>query len=554
MRFSLMAFAVCSFVQAAASAVAADTISVSSRVSEVTLYPGLAEVTRRAAVTLPEGRHRLILQNVPKSALLETLQVEITGARRIATLLREDYVPPRDADDPEVEAAEARIRDLEAQVASVRDEAAGARAGVRAAEASIGFLQQLGGNEGLAQADASALSEIARMISLEAGKASQTAVEAEAGARRIELRLEALDEDLAAARTALAAIALEDRDRLYIAVDVKAEQAGEGTVRLSYFTAGGGNIGWQPSYEMHLSTGDAAEVTLKRAVTLVQNTGENWQDVALTLSTAVPFGQGSPSAVNPWLRRIEEPEPPRARKSLGLDVAEMSAFAEPALEAPAFAQDARGGWGVDLGGAAATYRFELPVSIASGADLLRLEMDSLSAAAELTAVAVPSRDETAYRVVKFTNSFGEQLLASDEVPRFVDGKLITVENFAGLAPGAEMKAGFGPIEGLQLRRDVLRQSEGEQGLISRSNAQVQKVEIMVENLTGQDWPLRVLDRVPYSQQDDLEIEWSAKPQPTAENVEKQRGILAWDMELEAGQSRTIRLDTTLNWPEDMVLR
>ncbi|WP_291733100.1 DUF4139 domain-containing protein [Leisingera sp. F5] len=549
-----MAFAVCSFVQAAASAAAADTLSVSSRVSEVTLYPGLAEVTRRAAVTLPEGRHRLILQNVPKSALLETLQVEITGARRIATLLREDYVPPRDAEDPEIEAAEARIRDLEAQVASVRDEAAGARAGVQAAEASIGFLQQLGGNEGLAQADASALSEIARMISQEAGKASQAAVEAEAGARRIELRLEALDEDLAAARAALAALTLEDRDRLYIAVDVEAEQTGEGVVMLSYFTAGGGKIGWQPSYEMHLSTGDAVEVTLKRAVTLVQDTGENWQDVALTLSTAKPSGQGSPSALHPWLRRIETPEPPRAQKSFGLDVAEMSAHSEPVIEPPVMVEDAQGGWAANLEGAAATYRFGLPVSVASGADFLWLEMDALTAVAEVKAVAVPHRDETAYRVVTFTNSFGEQLLASDEVPRFVDGKLVAFEAFAGLAPGAEMKAGFGPVEGLRLRRDMLRQSEGGQGLISRSNEQVRQVEIEVENLTGQDWTVRVLDRVPYSQQDDLEIKWSANPRPTGENVERQRGILAWDMEIAAGEARKIRLDSTLSWPEGMILR
>lgn len=181
-------------------------------------------------------------------------------------------------------------------------------------------------------------------------------------------------------------------------------------------------------------------------------------------------------------------------------------------------------------------------------------MDALTAAAELRAVAVPSRDETAYRVASFTNSFGEQLLASAGVPRFADGKLIAVEDFPGLAPGAEMEAGFGPVEGLQLSRDVLDQSEGGQGLISRSSEQVQTVEIEVENLTGQDWPLRVLDRVPYSQQDDLEIKWTARPRPAEEDVGKQRGILAWDLEIEAGGTRTIRLDTTLSWPEGMVLR
>ena len=547
MRFSVLAFAM-----AAALPAAAETIPVSSSVTEVTLYPGLADVTRTAALALPEGRHRLILQNVPKTALLETLQVEITGARRVATLLRADYVPPRDADDPEVQAAEARVKEAESRMAAVRDEAARARSGVRAAEASIGFLQQLGANEGLAQADAAALSEIARMISTEAAGASQAAVAAEAEARRIELQLEDLEEELAEAQAALAAITLEDDDRLFIAVDIEAEQAGEGSVTLSYFS-GGYDLGWQPAYEMHLATDGEPEVTLKRAVMLKQDTGENWADIALTLSTAVPFEQGSPSVLRPWLRRIEEPAPPPSAKRQ-LQDGNFASLAEPVLEAPVIVEEAQGGWGADLGGAAATYRFALPVSIASGADLLRLEMDSLTAEAKLQAVAVPSRDETAYRVATFANTFGEQLLASDEVPRFVNGKLVALEPFEGLAPGAEMEAGFGPIKGLQLHRDVLGQSEGEQGLISRSNAQVQKVEIEVENQTAQDWQLRLLDRVPYSQQDDLEITWSARPRPSEENVEKQRGILAWDMELGAGESRTIQLETTLNWPEDMELR
>ncbi|MEX0303719.1 MAG: DUF4139 domain-containing protein, partial [Leisingera sp.] len=428
-----------------------------------------------------------------------------------------------------------------------------ARSGVRAAEASIGFLQQLGANEGLAEADAGALSAIARMISDEAAGASQAAVAAEAEARRIELQLEDLGEELAAAQAALEAISLEDKDRLFIAVDVEAEQAGQGMVTLSYFSASHG-IGWQPAYEMHLSTGGTPEVILKRAVMLVQDTGENWENIALTLSTAVPSDQSSPSVLRPWLRRIEDPQPPRVQKSMAQDLAEMGALMEPAVEAPAVVEEYRSSWGADLNGAAATYRFGLPVSIASGADLLRLEMDSLTAEAKLQAVAVPSRDEMAFRVATFTNTFGEQLLASDEVPRFADGKLVAWEDFAGLAPGAEVDAGFGPIEGLKLRRDVLGQSEGEQGLISRSNAQVQKVEIEVENLTGQDWPLRLLDRVPYSQQDDLEITWSAKPRPTEENVEKRRGILAWDMELGAGDSRTIQLETTLSWPDGMELR
>ncbi|MFV1636501.1 MULTISPECIES: mucoidy inhibitor MuiA family protein [Phaeobacter] len=537
-----------------AKSAVAEVFPVSSQVSAVTLYPGLAQITRTAAVDLPAGRHQLILQNVPQSAQTASLQVQIAGGRRISTLMREESVPPQDVATPEIDAAEARIRQIEEQIAAVTDEAERARATGRAAQSSIQFLEQLGGNDGLAGADASALADIAVMISNRATASHREIIDAEAEARAKEQALTALQDELKEAHAALAAIALEDEDRLFIEVEVDVAEAGGAEVTLTYLTAGAGHIGWSPHYELHLATGDVAELTLARSVMLAQDTGESWQDIALTLSTAEPLGQSAPSRLFPQLRRIEKPMPvPTPKQRLSSDM-ELQLANEPIIEAAVLVDELLPQWSVDTGGVAAVYGFGEPVSIASGVDALRLEMDSVTASAELRAQAVPLRNEVAYRVVRFANEFGEQLLPATEAAHFVDGKLVAVAEFPGLAPGAEADIGFGPIKGLTLRRDVLDQSEGEQGLISRNAEQFSRVEIEIENLTDQPWPLRVLDRVPYSQQDDLKIRWSARPAPTEENVEKQRGILAWDMEIAQGAREMIQIETELSWPEDQILR
>jgi hypothetical protein len=80
------------------------------------------------------------------------------------------------------------------------------------------------------------------------------------------------------------------------------------------------------------------------------------------------------------------------------------------------------------------------------------------------------------------------------------------------------------------------------------------VEIAVENLTGEAWPLVVLDRVPVSEQDDLRITWSARPMPDETDVNARRGILAWRLDLDAGTRRTITLETRMSWPDGKVLR
>ena len=551
MRFSLSLLSL--LASSVASLAWADDITVNSQVTEVTVYPEVAAITRRAEFDLPIGQHRLILSNIPYSADLETLQLDLTGARQTALLFREDGAPPRRADDPEVLAAEAVIKEVEARIQAVRDEASRAQTEAVAAQTAIGFLEQLGRNEGLAEAGAEALRDITRMITSEADAAGKQTLEAQIRARAIEERLEGLQEELAQAEQELAAIDREDEDRLYLVVEVAVAEAGPASLELRYLTEG--EVASLPSYEWHLSTGETPEVTLKRGFGLQQGTGENWENVALTISTLQPGEQGSPSELYALRRRIEDPRPePKMRNQAVADYIAAEAPA-PMVEPVVVVEEASTpAWGADTSGPGVTYRFGYPVSLASGVDIVKLDMDALSTEVEVQAVAVPMRDDTAYRVAKTTNTFGEDLLPGYQVPMFVDGKLVTLVDFYGAAAGQEFQLGFGAIPGLQLTRTVLQKSEGERGMISRSNQQQEVVEISVENLTGETWPLRLLDRVPYSEQEELEITWSAQPSASEENVDKQRGILAWEFDLAPGADRLIRLETTLSWPEGKLLR
>lgn len=555
MRFSLSLLSL--LASSAASFAWADDILVSSRVAEVTVFPDMAEITRRADFDLPAGQHRLILRNIPQSAYLETLQITLTGATQTALMFREEGVPPRSADDPKVLAAEAVIRDVERRIDQVEDEASRARTEATAARTAIGFLEQLGSNEGLAEAGAEALRDITRMIASEADAAGKQALEAQIRARAIEDQLEDLEEELARAEQALEAIDREDEDRHYLVLEVDVAEPGPGALELRYLS--GGDVYSMPSYEWHLSTGETPEVTLKRGFGLQQGTGENWENVALTISTLQPGEQGSPSELYAQRRWILDPSPEpkmRSQANAAYDESQgLGNLAEPIVEPAVIMEEAAvPAWGADTSGPGVTYLFGHPVSLASGADIVKLDMDALSTEAEVLAVAVPMSDETAYRVAKVTNTFGEDLLPGEDVPMFVDGKLVTLTYFDGATAGQEFDLGFGAIPGLQLTRRILQKSEGERGVISRSNQQEEIVEISVENLTGETWPLRLLDRVPYSEQEDLEITWSAQPSVSEENVDKQRGILAWEFDLAPGEDKLIRLETTLSWPEGKLLR
>ena len=137
---------------------------------------------------------------------------------------------------------------------------------------------------------------------------------------------------------------------------------------------------------------------------------------------------------------------------------------------------------------------------------------------------------------------------------FREGVLVGSTWLDVIAPGVETDVGFGAIETLTVKRQMPKRAGGETGVFTSANQQSESAVITVENTGDQAWPVRILDQVPYSEQDDLEIEVSASPEPTETDVEGQRGILAWEFDLAAGGKETITLEQVLTWPEGMVLR
>ncbi|MCA0870707.1 mucoidy inhibitor MuiA family protein [Seohaeicola saemankumensis] len=546
MRCSALVLAICGLWT---NPVLADEVELTSRVEAVTVFLEGGRVTRTAGFSVPAGTHDLIIRDIPDGALMETLAVRVDGATLLGVTHREDYVPPRDAaPDPRIEAAEAQIETIERRIEAVQDSAARARLAKEAAEIRIGFLTQLGRGEALAGAGADTLRALSEMVGEDAFEARQSALEAEIAARGIERQLEDLEEELERAKLALAALDREDEERLQVTLRISAEAATDGTVSLEYLPYPDW-IRWQPAYELRLVRGAAAQLTVQRDALIYQETGENWTDVRMTLSTALPFVGVEPSYLHPKRRYIVPPAPPPSRKS-GAD----ALMAEPVAEAPMVVEESSGIYAVDSNGLSFEYAFSDPVSLVSGADVVRLQLDEIALDAEVFAQAVPSADDTAFLMARVTNTSGELLLESVSAGRYVDGGFIGSDFFEGLAAGDEMELPFGPIDGLRLAHDLIDRSSGDRGFISKSNAEATREEFVVRNLTEEDWPVRVLAAVPYSEQDDLQIDWTASPPPSEEDVDKRRGILAWDLELGAGEETTIRLDTTLSWPEDMILR
>ncbi len=528
-----------------ASPVLADDLAVTSRVSAATVYPEGATVTREAAFSAPAGEHELILTDLPRDTPLASVRVALDGARLGGVRTREDYVPPRQAeDDAEVQAARAEVERLEEALRAGRAEVADIRLEADAARARLRFLDGIGKAEGLAAQEPATLGDLVAMIGRETLEARRAETAAERRADAAERALKDLVEKLSRARQALEALVPETGPRALLAVAIRADAATEGQLTVSYTVP---QAGWQPLYDLHLAR-DEGRVRIERGAFVRQETGENWRDIALTLSTRRPAQQGAPGEIHPWIPRLGDPDEIRPMPRVKGEGAlmEMAAPAAAATEADMARPE--------FDGLSVRYAYPAPVSVATGADRVRLMLSPIEADAEIRARAVPLVDETAFLMARVTNSDEDVILPTSEARFYLDGRYVGQRWLPFAAAGAEMALSFGPIEGLTLKRVVKTRSEGDRGLINRASERRETVEITVENLTGESWPVTVLDRVPVSEQDDLRITWNARPDPDETDVEDKRGILAWRFDLEAGAQRTITLDTQMSWPEGKVLR
>ena len=143
--------------------------------------------------------------------------------------------------------------------------------------------------------------------------------------------------------------------------------------------------------------------------------------------------------------------------------------------------------------------------------------------------------------------------ALDNSP-YADNTIIGFSHLPLLAAGADTEMGFGPLDGLRLTRAIPKKSEGDVGVFTSSNQLTEQAVMTVENLTGQDWRVLLRDAIPYSEQDDLEIEFKANPAVTRSNPEGARGILEWDLDMASGEKQEVMLEYTLTWPIGYVLQ
>lgn len=503
--------------------------AVESRITQVTLYPGSATVERVARVAA--GATQLELAGLPASFDVRSLRIEADAGIRLGEVTVRD-VASADAVNPRQAELEARIAALDDQLAKLDIER-------QSAELVTGYLKGLGeGGKGTA-VDVRNLG--ATLGAIRAGGA-----EALARIQRVAEQKRPLEKQREALQRELDKLAAASRDQRTLAVSLDAGRAGE--LRLSYQVRG---PGWQPVYRASLDSA-TGRVEIERQALIAQNSGEDWSQVALRLSTGQPEAavQGRPP--QPWRLRVQSPQAPRpmamamAPAPAPRPEAKLarSAGAAEAADAPLFE--------VGEVQTAFTTEFEVParISLPSDGRKVTVSLARQQLPMKLRVQVVPRQDATAWLVAAGERPAGVWL--PGEIRLYRDGSHVGVSRWG--AQGAErFELPFGRDDLVRVTNRPGLENNRSSGLIGQRHERTISNDYTITSQHRQPVELLVLEAAPVSTSEQVTVDTQFTPQPDQTKWQDQPGIVAWSGTLAPGAERKISVRYTVSWPKEVEL-
>lgn len=529
---------------AAAQARAAD-LDASSAVDAITVYPDGASVTRVITLDLPAGDNSAVLKDFPLTLDPSSLRVEGEAAAKL-TIGAIDTRPPRAA--PPV-----NLPELDKRIEALKDERANLQGAIDAATARRKFAARFAEASPAGIGDKGEARPISEWRAAFAAVAEEVA-SADTAIRDAERKQRELDRQIAQAEQDRAQ---KPPSKLEVRIDLAASAATKATLRVTYTVR---NARWTPLYDARLDTGTKDRkpaLELVRRAEIAQSTGEDWSNVALSVSTVRTARGGNAPDLNSLIvqyPQLQRPMPAPAPIGAASDSAKpfarggLAKLAEPQVERErADEQQAV----ADVGGFQAMFKIPGRVSLGASEGAKSLRVSTVTLAPDLAVRAVPVKDPTAFLEASFKQNEDAPLLPG-RVSIYRDGSFVGRGQMAAAGKDETVRLGFGADDKIKIERAVVKRNEGSAGLImTTSKTDERSFKTTVRN--GHDFPIKIAieDQLPVSENEEIQVEMlPATTPPTATNLRDKRGVLEWAYDAKPGEVRDIVFAWRVRWPKD----
>ena len=546
----------------AATAAYADVPTTTGTISKVTVYRGQALVTRTISVDLPPGTSELIVKDLPAMIVPESIYAQTSGDIKVLSVRYREKAVSEDTRQ--------EVKQLDEQIEDVQHQLKYAESGHKHLDAQWQMYEKLkdfaiaatNSDLGRGLLTFEPLNNLTELIEKKGNEYFKQKME-------LEDKIDGLKKEqdlLGRKRSEL--VAGQSRTECEAALFISSSGGKKIAIELNYLV-GGAN--WQQQYNLRANP-EKSNVLVEYNAVVNQTSGEDWDGVVLSLSTAEPTMVAAAPVLEPMFVALSNPAqtqqagPPgfigaaqarqyqQSRKAnIRKGIAANTELNELAISNQTFflnagqkelrefqqqmAEISR------VEGISVTYDLPGRLTLPSRSDQQLVTIASITAKADFTLIATPLLTDYVYLQADLLND-SQTVLLPGQTSMFRNGQFVGRSRLPQVTIGERFTAGFGIDAQVQVARELENKKTRIQG---GNRIDTYDYRITLSNYKNKPVELQLLDRLPYTDDSSIKIELEKTEPQLSTNSEylrtaRKKGILRWDLKL---APNTIDQDATV---------
>lgn len=542
-----------------------DKVTVKSTLHTVTVYTQGAQLQHKANYTIKAGLSEIIVEGISPQISAGTIQVKATGAVVILDSKYEFYYPQPNVQltagelPPKVRLG---IKNLEDSLRLVNFELRDITDEIEVLVAARKIIISNGAVKGQGKVNDSIqllkstvdyytakVSELNKKISaLDRQKVKKTDLISDLDGRLNDLRNYAEQNNPTP----------EIKGIPRIVITLMAKEAASGRIDLSYLAS---NAGWTPIYDIR-SEAASGKISLTYKAQVRQQTGLDWDDVKLSISTNNPYANKTKPELSPWYIDYQEYRKKLEEKAkLRSDAWSNDAPAQnSAAMNMGFMYSSSGVAEVEALGAeqfttivqqlvSAEFKIDLNYSIASDNQVRMVLVKQADLNTSFRYYAVPKLDPGVYLVAQMTK-LDELQLVPAKANIFFDGTYIGETYIDPTTMDDTLNLSMGKDPNIVVKRTLLK-NQSKERIIQDKKERSFAYNIEVRNLKSSEVELIIQDQIPLTTNPEITIE---KSNLGKGKLDEKTGLIEWQLKLKAKDNQTFDYDFKVRHPKDKIVQ
>lgn len=334
-----------------------------------------------------------------------------------------------------------------------------------------------------------------------------------------------------------------------ITITLKANELAKGTIDVSYLV---NNAGWTPIYDLR-SESNSGKINLNYKAQVYQNTGIDWEDVRLNISTNNPYMNKTKPTLNPWYidyytyQTYYQNSPVSTgradNRTRGAYKAEADSdkYAESEVTAAYADQFTQ----VIEHMISAEFRIDLPYSIKSNNEAHMVLVKNVDIDANYKYYTVPKYDNGVYLVAQLSK-LDELQLVPAKANIFFEGTYMGETYLDPTTMDDTLSLSLGKDPNIIVKRTLLKK-ETKEKIVGTKKERTFAYSIEVKNLKSTSIDIVVQDQFPITQNAEIEIQ---NIDLGKGNLNDRTGLIEWEFTLKPKASKDIQFSYQVKHDKD----